>query len=33
MKISVNHAHIDMYFLLITEFTDKHEVQVYNTDQ
>jgi hypothetical protein len=32
MKNSVNHVHIDMYFLLINGFTDKHEAQVYTTD-
>jgi hypothetical protein len=33
MKMSVNHLHIDKYFLLITGFTVKHEAQVYTTDQ
>ena len=32
MKNSVNHAYIDMYFLLINGFTDKHGAQVYITD-
>jgi hypothetical protein len=32
MNISVNHLHIDKYFLLITGFTVKHEAQVYTTD-
>ena len=33
MKNSVNHAHIDMYFLYINGFTDRYEVQVYTTGQ
>jgi hypothetical protein len=33
MTISVNHLHIDKYFLLMTGFTVKHEAQVYTTDQ
>jgi hypothetical protein len=33
MKISVNHLHIDKYFLLIAGFTVKHEAQVYTTNQ